>query len=253
MKQRNIMVKIITFVITLSVVMSFALMMSGNTGIPTRNQIVRQLTVHGNGVVTVEPDIAILTLSVVTRGRDTSIQRENSETMDRVIEAVKDAGIEDADIQTLHYFMTTDHDWSASRMTMTVVGYIIHNSIRVTVRDIDKVGEILALAESAGANEIGGVIFSVSNTDELYMQALEKAVADARTKAGVIARAAGVTLGSPLSIIEGMNFNHHVSRIMPMPMFSSADMALMGAGWHGVGIEPGEISITASVTITFEF
>ena len=252
MKQRNIMVKIAAFAITLSVVTLFSLMMSGNTAtntdrIVSRNDVVRHLTVHGNGVVNVEPDIAILTLSVVTRGSETNIQRENAETMDNVIAAVKDAGVEDADIQTLHYFMTPEHDWSVSRMT--VIGYIVHHSIRVTVRDIDKVGEIMTLAENAGANEIGGVTFSVSNPDEFYMQALEKAIADAKVKAAVMARAAGVTLGSPLFITEGMHF----APMSRMSMFSSADMALIGGGWHSVGIEPGEISIVASVTITFGF
>ena len=70
------------------------------------------------------------------------------------------------------------------------------------MRDITKVASIIDVLVGAGANEIGGINFMVSQASKLLDEAREKAIADARRKAEIYAKAAGVTLGAPISISE---------------------------------------------------
>lgn len=246
MKKRNLILTLAAFSITVTVVM-FTLMLSSNTVADTPGEVGGVLTAFGTGTISAEPDIAILSISVVTRGRDTTIQSENSETMDKVIAAVKGAGVEEKDIITSNYFMNPEYDWSDNRQR--VIGYVIRNTISVTVRDIDRAGEILGLAERAGANEIGGVSFSVSNPEVYQRRALEMAIADSRAKADVMARAAGVVLRETLSIAEGINTTAVTSRNMlaAAPMAESMDMG------RGASIATGDITITANVTMVFGY
>lgn len=250
MKKRNFILKIVAFSTVMAV---FTIMLSANTAANTASGgSVGNLTAYGSGVINVKPDIAVLNIAVVTRGKDTSIQKENSTAMAKVIEAVKKAGVEEKDIITSNYYLNPEYDYNYEKGGQTMKGYVVYNRINVTVRNIEKAGDILSQAEKAGANEIGGITFTVSTPSVYYKQALEKAIADAKGKAEVMAKAAGVTLGKAFSISEGVDYNaynnytnRNTGNIVPMAESAVAD--------SGVGVQTGEIAITANVTMVFGY
>ena len=248
MNRRNLILRGAAFAFTIAAVATLTVFMSLNTAANTETEPAGgRLTVNGNAVISVEPDIGIVNIAVVTRGRTTAIQEENNEAMRSVIAAIRAAGVAEADIQTAHYSMGPESDWSMTTGRQTIIGYIVHNSINVTVRNIDSVGEILSVAERAGANEIGRVSFAVSNSEVYYRRALERAIADARAKAGIMAAAAGVILGDPVSITEG--WSSHQFPTAPSPA-GSFDFAW---GRESIAISAGELSISANVTMVFGY
>ncbi|MCL1911383.1 MAG: SIMPL domain-containing protein [Leptospirales bacterium] len=176
------------------------------------------------------------------------------EDMDKIIAAIKKAGISEKDIKTASYYLSPEYDYTydrAGNMDTKIKGYIVYNRISVTVKNIDKAGDILVVAEEAGANEIGGVVFTVSNPEKFYEQALEKAIADGKKKAGVMAKAAGVTLGKLLEVNEGYNYN---SYRYTEYAYSGGAMAMAAGDYGGkVGLESGEIVITAEVTLVYGY
>ena len=105
-----------------------------------------------------------------------------------------------------------------------IVGYRASNRVTVRLRDVTKVANVIDTLVGAGANDIGGINFTVSQASKLLDEAREKAVADARRKAEIYAKAAGVTLGAPLSISE---------EGAPVPVYRGKMAAAMAAGDAG--------------------
>src|SRR5262249_10243859 len=127
----------------------------------------------------------------------------NNKAMAAVLAALKGAGIADADIRTSR--LSLQPQFSPVRSgadAPTIIGYHASNTVTVRVRDIAKVADTIDALLAAGANEIGGVNFLVSNASKWLDEARPKAIADARRKAEIYAKAAGVSLGAPLSISE---------------------------------------------------
>jgi hypothetical protein len=121
-----------------------------------------------------------------------------------VLLALKAAGIAEKDVQTSR--LSLQPQYAPNRPGPSpVVGYRASNRVTIKVRDVSKVAGVIDTLVGAGANEIGGINFMVSQASKLLDEARDKAVADARRKAEIYARAAGVTLGAPLSISEDGN------------------------------------------------
>ena len=121
-----------------------------------------------------------------------------------------------------------------------ITGYMASNSLSVRVRELDRLGEILDLAMSDGANTLGGLQFGIEERAPLSDDAMRRAVADARRKAGILASEAGLTLGPVASIREA---------VAGGPEYPMARMeAAMGSG---VPVAAGELSVAVSVTVEF--
>ena len=116
----------------------------------------------------------------------------NSDDMTKVIQALKDAGVAAADLQTSSVSLSPNTSQDGTQ----IVGYTASNSVSATIKDIGKAGALIDAAVAAGANQVGGPFLSVSDTDGLYRSALKKAVVDAKAKAQALADAAGLTLGA---------------------------------------------------------
>jgi uncharacterized protein len=160
------------------------------------------ISVTGEASVSVPPDQAQIDGGVTS---DAKTAREasdaNNAAMGKVLLALKGAGIEEKDYQTSR--LSLQPQYAPNRTGPSpVVGYRASNRVTVRVRDVTKVANIIDVLVGAGANELGGINFMVSQASKLLDDAREKAVADARRKAEIYARAAGVTLGGPLSISE---------------------------------------------------
>jgi uncharacterized protein YggE len=160
------------------------------------------ISVTGEATVSAAPDLAQIDGGVAS---DAKTAREASEannaTMGKVLLALKGAGIEARDIQTSR--LSLQPQGAPNRPgPSAIVGYRASNRVTIQVRDVTKVASVIDTLVGAGANDIGGINFMVSQASKLLDQAREQAVADARRKAEIYARAAGVTLGAPLSISE---------------------------------------------------
>lgn len=183
------------------------------------------ISVTGEADISVPPDLAQIDGGVSS---DAKTAREASEAnnaaMGKVLLALKAAGIEEKDVQTSRLSLQPQYAPNRSGPS-PVVGYRASNRVTVRVRDVAKVAGMIDTLVGAGANEIGGINFVVSQPSKLLDEAREKAVADARSKAEIFARAAGVTLGAPLSISEEGSPGPTPFRKMAGGMAASAPVA----------------------------
>jgi uncharacterized protein len=162
------------------------------------------ISVTGEAKVSVAPDLAEVNGGVTTQAKTArEASDSNNKAMAAVLAALKGAGIADADVRTSRLSLQPQVSPMRSGADMpTIVGYRASNSVTVRVRDIARVAETVDALLAAGANEIGGVNFLVSNASKWLDEARPKAIADARRKAEIYAKAAGVSVGAPLSISE---------------------------------------------------
>jgi uncharacterized protein YggE len=160
----------------------------------------RTVHVSGTAVVNVTPDRVLIQLGVQSNGRTPQLTEAiNSATVYRVIQAIKKLGVEEKDIVTDRYVINPIYDDYDS---LTIEGYRIYNMVAVTLRDINKVNNVLVAALSAGANQVVNVEFYLSDLRKYRDQARELAVIAAGEKAHDLAEAAGAEAGCVLSINE---------------------------------------------------
>src|SRR6202165_769879 len=160
------------------------------------------ISVTGEATVSVPPDQAQIDGGVTSEAKTAREASDaNNTAMGKVLLALKGAGIEEKDVQTSRLSLQPQ---SAPNRTgpPAISGYRASNRVTIRVRDVAKVANAIDTLVGAGANEIGGINFVVSQASKLLDEARERAVADARRKAEIYGKAAGVTLGAPLSISE---------------------------------------------------
>jgi uncharacterized protein YggE len=183
------------------------------------------ISVTGEATVSVPPDLAQIDGGVTSEAKTAREASEaNNAAMGKVLQALKGAGIEEKDVQTSRLSLQPQ---TAPNRTgpPAISGYRASNRVTIRVRDVAKVANVIDTLVGAGANEIGGINFVVSQASKLLDEARERAVADARRKAEIYAKAAGVTLGAPLSISEEGNSAPVPYRRMAAGMAVSAPVA----------------------------
>jgi uncharacterized protein YggE len=183
------------------------------------------ISVTGEATVSVPPDLAEIDGGVTSEAKTAREASEaNNAAMGKVLQALKGAGIEEKDIRTARLSLQPQSAPNRSGPS-AIAGYRASNRVTIRVRDVTKVAGVIDTLVGAGANEIGGINFVVSQASKLLDEARERAVADARRKAEIYARAAGVTLGAPLSISEEGNSAPVPYRRMAAGMAASAPVA----------------------------
>ncbi len=210
------------------------------TDITTLN-MPRTITVVGRGSVSVDPDMAVVTLGVQTTG--TTVREatdEAAETMEAILDALGEEGIDDADIQTLGYNMRVDRGFGPDRSPDEEATYHVNNNVRVTVRDIDNLEAVLEAAIDAGANAIHGVSFGLAEPEELEAKARELAAENALAKAQALAELHNVEVGPVVSISEVIT-----GGFMPQA-FERLDM-----GGAGGPIMPGELEMSLQLQVVY--
>jgi uncharacterized protein YggE len=160
------------------------------------------ISVTGEATISVPPDLAQIDGGVTSEAKTARDAIEaNNAAMGKVLLALKGAGIAEKDYQTSR--LSLQPQYAPNRAgSSPVVGYHASNRVTVRVRDVAKVGNVIDTLVGAGANDIGGINFTVSQASKLLDDARAQAIADARRKAEIYAKAAGVALGAPLSIAE---------------------------------------------------
>ena len=160
------------------------------------------ISVTGEATVSVPPDLAQIEGGVTTEAKTAREASEsNNKAMGAVLLALKSAGIAEKDFQTSR--LSLQPQYSQNRTGPSpIVGYHASNRVIVTLHDVTRVANIIDSLVAAGANNIGGINFMVSQASKLLDDARIQAIADAHRKAEIYANATNVTLGPPINISE---------------------------------------------------
>jgi uncharacterized protein YggE len=205
------------------------------------------ISVTGNGVAYGTPDLATVQIGVQSRSPDAGqAVDENTGRMNALVAALKGLGLEEKDIQTTNFSVYPQQDYDPQTGQPTgKVTYIVDNTVSLTVRDLNQVGEVLGQATGAGANNIYGISFGVSDPAKLEADARAKAMADAKARAEQLAQAAGVTLDTPMTISEYLSGG-------PIP-YAVDNVALAdGRGSAApVPVSAGQLQVNMQVNVTY--
>ena len=224
--------------ICLPLAIAFALATPGMAAAQNSQQ--HNITMSGHGEVRARPDTAALSAGVsVDAPTAAAALTSANRSMQAVLMALKKLGVPDKDIQTQNFSIHPQYA-TGNGEAPRVTGYQVTNQIEIQLEDITKLGPALDALVAAGANQINGVNFSIHDPAGLLADARASAVADARGKAQTFAKAAGVSLGSILSINENGNSG-------PRPVIFAA----MAKG-ASVPVVLGEETVDADVTISWE-
>jgi uncharacterized protein len=196
------------------------------------------VTVTGEATVAVAPDSAMIRIGVSSQDKTAREASDaNAKQMTAVLAAIKSNNIAERDIQTSRLSLQPQYDPNKSG-TARLTGFQATNQVTVRIRDIGNLAAVLDSAISAGANEMSGIEFIVSEQSKLLDRARDDAIADAHRKADLYAKAAGAKLGHVVAISE------EGSAPPPRPMQA------LRAG--AVPISPGEQTLRAVVTVSYE-
>src|SRR5215218_1148737 len=166
------------------------------SGAAAQERVVPRLTVTGEATVSVPPDYAMIRTGVTSQAKTARDASEaNARAANALLAALRNAGIEDRDIQTTRLALAPTYDQSASSGRGRINGFQAANQVTIRVRDPGKLADVVDKAIGAGATDLGGIEFLVNEPSKALDQARGEAFADARRKAEIYAKAAGVTLG----------------------------------------------------------
>jgi uncharacterized protein YggE len=198
------------------------------------------ITVSGEAMTSAVPDIVTIRLGASTQGETARKANDaNAKIMNAVIAAIKTAGAEERDIQTARLSLQPQFEQKPNGPPH-LTGFRASNDVTVKLRDIGKLSALIDGAVAAGANEMSGIEFSVSDHSKRLDEARGEAIQDARRKAEIYAKAAGVVVGRPVSIIE------NATNAPPRPVAAAAFRAAP------TPVSPGEVPLHAAVTVSFE-
>jgi uncharacterized protein len=205
------------------------------------------ISVSGDAKVSASPDIAVLSFGVAT-GRQSSAKSAVDllkKHMTSILDAVKKAGVEEKDIATENFWLNPAYDYLNG--TQVPRGFEATQTLSVKVRDLDTVGDVLGAATAAGANQAGGITFSIDEPDTLRAQAREKAIDEAKEKAEVLARSLGMHLGRIVGFSEDGSVPPR-----PMMMAKTMEYGMGGGGDASLPLPAGQQDIVSTVSITYE-
>jgi uncharacterized protein len=226
-------------------VMIFALLLGACA---PAGQNTRTLSVSGSGDAMLAPDIAYIYVGVHTEDATAAeATTANTAQTEELIQALQDFGIAPQDIRTTNFSIyPMDRYDPATGLPSGEKVYAVDNTVYVTVRNLEQLGDLLDAAVQAGANTVNSVQFDVEEKDEALQQARADAVKDAEAQAQALAQAAGLTLGE----IQSISFFD----AQPYPIFDGKGGGGMAAeaAAAAVPIQPGQLTFTVNVSVTYE-
>ena len=190
------------------------------------------------------PDVATLSTGVVTQASDANAaMRANAMQMDKVMAAIKAAGIADRDIRTSGISLNPQYKY-VENQSPAITGYQASNTVDIKVRDISRLGKVLDALVASGANQVNGPSFEIDQPEPVYDQARREALEKAQARAQMYAKALGLKVRRIVSIDEGGGYRPP----MPMPM-----MAMARAKTESdTAVAPGETTLSANLNVVFE-
>lgn len=206
---------------------------------------VRTLTVSGSGQAYLTPDIANINIGVRTEGAEAAeVVAENSNLSKNIVDALKSLDVEEKDIQTTNFSIFPQQEFDQEGKPTGKVTYIVENTVYVTVRNLDEIGDLLDAAVTAGANQIYGIQFDVADKTAALSEARKAAVESAKVIAEELASAAGVDLGEvqTISVVNGSS---------PAPVFEGRGGAMFAEA-ATVPVTPGQMLLTVDVVMVYQ-
>ena len=190
------------------------------------------------------PDVASLSTGVVTQAADANAAlAANATQMNKVMAAIKAAGIAGKDIQTSGISVSPQYRYGENQPP-AITGYQASNTVSIKVREIDKLGEVLDALVASGANQVNGPSFEIDQPEAVYDEARRAALEKAQQRASMYAKSLGMQVRRIVSISEGGGFQP------PQPMMMARAKAYDSA--ESSPVSPGETTLTANLDVVFE-
>jgi len=204
-----------------------------------------RVDISATGEVTRVPDLAVISAGVVARSPTAAAAlQETADKMDRVIAALKRAGVADRDIQTSTVSLNPEYRYPENQAPV-LTGYTASNQVTVRFRDIRNSGKILDALVAVGANQINGPSMTIEHPEAALDEARTQAIAEGRARAELYARALGMRVARVVSISESGGYYAPPPAPPPAPMMAAAERSY-------TKIEPGEQKLQVSLSMVFE-
>lgn len=203
---------------------------------------------NGESIVTTIPDK--VTINIGISHKNTTIkatQARANEIIDTITKKLGEMGVSKDDVKTQNYSINPQYDYQ--RATQDIVGYTVDVSLQISLSDFEKLNQVIDMATAAGANQIGGIQFTLSDEKERQVraEARAKAIDDAKANANELARLSGVKLGKVINVVEGTQNDP------PYPvMYADKAAGMGGGGGTPTSVQPGSTSYTYTVTLSYE-
>lgn len=207
------------------------------------------LSVNGEATIKAKPNVGYISIGVQTENKDSKIaQQDNAKKMAEVYKALEKLNISKELIKTENYSIYPVEVYSEKDKRSYVSTYRVINTIKITVNDIDMVGEAIDAASLNGANHINNVMFGLKDAEEYYLQALKEATMKAKRKAEMISGIFGIKLTVPSQINENANYQ-------PVYYYrdSQAVSIVKGEGQYATPVSYGELEIKANVYLNYKY
>ncbi len=206
----------------------------------------REITVQGTGEIQAKPDVAAFTLGLQSGVQSTApaALKVLEDKFDAIVQAVRASGVAEEDITTTNLSIIPTYDYTDGAQRLR--GFEANESVRVKIRKLDTIGDVLARATVEGVNQAGGLSLEIDDPESLQQEAQVKAIEDARDKAKELAKALNVRLG------DVKTFSVTSGTPGPVPYLAQAELGSADKALGGPSVPVGTTDITANVTITFE-
>lgn len=202
------------------------------------------ITVSGVGEVKADPDSALVQFGIENKAVTAKeAQEANNAVMAKIIDELVRMGIKKEDIQTEYFSLYPEYNYDRENGTQTLVGYRAVNEVRVQVKDIASLGEVIDAAINAGANRIQNVTYGIQDDTEFSHEAMKLAIQNAMEKARVMAEAAGAKIGGILSLSDSGVHAGGVQLFGEQLKTMRADTS--------AALAPGQVTVTSQVQMVF--
>lgn len=204
------------------------------------------ISVTGNGEITIKPDVAYIQVGLDTTGKTAKESHEaNAKQFAAITKALSNLKIAEKDIKTMSFNTNPDYEWTNNSQVLK--GYRTSQMVQITYRNLDQLGTVLDAVAAAGANRVHGVQFGTENLEEYKLQALDKAMENARSKADRLVKHAGSKIHGVVSISEGGAYYQPI-------MYDNMGISYAAEGKAApTQIYSGEIKVQASVSVTYSY
>lgn len=202
------------------------------------------IVVTGTGRVAVTPDVADLRLGVVvTRPTVDAARSAAATTMAAILAAIDGIGVARHDVRTALVSVQPQYDYRDGKAP-ALTGYEINDLVEVTVRDLERVGDVIDGTLGAGATRLDDLSFRLADPTAAERDARLRAMAAARARADILAEAADLRITGVTGIVEG-----GAAPPIPMPRMKAERMAM--AADVATPIEAGTMEVAVTVTVTY--
>lgn len=235
--------KMMSVMVALSLLVSGSMVSASAETVSTTTSTQGVISVNGQGIIIAKPDIAYISIGYEARNKEAlAAQTEAKTKMAVILKAIKAQGIKEADIKTTNISLYKTADYIKEVKNEY---YMASNTVEVTVRNIDQVGNLVDVAVKAGSNQLGSVRFAVENTEKYTADALKLAIKNAGSKANAIATAIEVKIGKPSKVSETSYSGGIIYREASSLMKAAADVVMP--------VEVGTVTITADVSVEYKY